>query len=348
MRNDEEKLKILIKRIIKEELSKINEDYSDELVYKAFVQPFTDVVDTAMHGVKTTAASVIGNTKKLALQAGAAFIPYIGATVSKIGEKEEKKLANKLAGIDKEYADVLKRNWDTLRTRDVSFILFMMDPKLYLGSTLALKAPEAAFDVLDSIVDSPAISKWHNTFKELNKRVMPPAAGGSGYSGGGGGGSYTSSDFNDAGYSGWESKTSNKPVLKEELTKDVINQKASITLKRILADKSIQRKIDNSPIVKEMQKEALKLFIDQAKQVSNFNAIEQFSHLFGKEFDKTYAEVSSKVEEKGKEEFDQALIPELKKNYAKVISTYLNSLKSTSPSAEQEIKNTISTIERML
>lgn len=343
--NEKEKLKFLISKIVKEELSSINESYEEEVVYRAFVQPFKDVVDTAVHGLKKTGATAVANVVKLAKQTAVAFIPFLGTTVSQVGDKEQKKLESKLGQIDKEYADVLKRNWETLRTRDVSMLLFMMDPKLYLGSSLALKAPEVAFDVLDSMIDSPAVSKWHGVFKDLNTKVMPPTAGGSG---GGGSGGFGSGDayFGDGGNMGWESKTSNKPVLKEELTKDTINQKAAVTLKRLLNDRAILNKINTSPVVKEMRTSALSIFVDKAKEVQQFKNIQQFKKHFGSDFDKLYNQVSSKVEEK--EEFDGQLIIELKKIFGEVIIKYLNTLKNDAPTAVQEIDKTISDIQRML
>lgn len=348
MQNEKNKLKSLIERIVKEELGKINEDYRDEVVYKAFVQPFTDIVDTAKHGMKQLGAVTANNIAKTVKQAVPTFIPMIGWSVSKIGEEQEKKLQSKLASIDKEYADVLKRNWDTLRTRDVSFILFMMDPKLYLGSSMALKAPEVAFEVLDSLIDSPTVSKWHQVFQDLNTKVLPPKSGATGGQTNSGFGSGTAFMDGESGGGYSESKKVSGKVLKEELTKDVIDQKASVTLKRILADKTIQRKLDNSPVVQEMQKAALRVFIEKAREVSDFNSINDFKSFFGSDFDKVYNDLASKVDEKEKSNLDEILIPELKAQYIQVITKYLEQLKSQSPAGEQEIKRAIAEIGRYL
>lgn len=342
-------MKSLIEKIVKEELKKLDEDYKDEVIYKAFVQPFTDIVDTAKHGLKQIGAVTANNIAKTIKQAVPTFIPMIGTSVSRIGDEQEKKLQAKLSGIDKEYADVLKRNWDTLRTRDVSFILFMMDPKLYLGSTLALKAPEVAFEVLDSLIDSPSVSKWHKVFQELNTKVLPPSAGVDGSqtnSGFGGGTAFSDGDYGGGSYG--EAKQVSGNLLKEEMTKDVLDQKASVTLKRILADKTIQRKIDNSPVVKQMQKEALKVFIEKAREVSDFQTIEEFKSFFGPDFDKIYNNLANSVGDQEKNNLNDLLVQDLKTQYIQVITSYLQQLKSQSPAGEQEIKRTIAEIERYL
>lgn len=339
----------IIQEIVDEEIKSnlLLEDYKDEAIYKAFVSPFTDVIDTAKHGLKKIGAVTANNIAKTIKQAIPTFIPMIGDSVSKIGQEQEKKLQSKLNSIDKEYADVLKRNWDTLRSRDVSFLLFMMDPKIYLGSSLALKAPEVAFDVLDSLIDSPTVSKWHKIFQDLNVKVMPPKSGLDGSqtnSGFGSGQAFSDGSFGESN----NNKNLKNKLLKEELTEDNIKQKAAVTLKRILDDKSIQRKIDNSPIVKEMQKEALKIFIEKAREVSDFKSVEEFKSFFGPDFDKNYKDLINKIDGKEKQNFNETLILELKAQYIQVIKKYLEDLISKSPGSEQEIKNAITEIERYL
>jgi hypothetical protein len=171
---------------------------------------------------------------------------------------------------------------------------------------------------------------------------MPPQSGADGSqtnSGFTGGQAYSDSE---GGYGGMTDSISRKGrVIKEEITKDVIDQKASVTLKRILADKNIQRKIDNSPVVKQMRQEALNFFIERAREVAKFQSVNDFKRLFGSEFDKVYNELASKVEEKDRSSLDENLIPELKLQYAKVIINYLNNLKKQSPSSAQEIDHAI-------
>jgi hypothetical protein len=344
MQNDRKQLKYLIEKIVKEEIEKLHESYQDDVVYRAFVQPFQDVVDTAQHGLKSVGTHVGRGAIKLAKQHVVTFIPFFSTTVAQIGAAEEKKLNSRLAKIDKEYADVMKRNWDTLRTRDVSFILFMMDPKIYLGSSMLLKAPEAAFDVLDSLVDSPAVSRWHNVFKELNKKVMPPTSSGAGGSSGGAG--FSGSDYYDGGAVGWESKRSKKKVIQEKFTKSDLDEKAVITLKRLLKSKEVQNELTKGPKVKEMREAALELFIDKAQTVAGFTTIDDFKNHFGSEFDKIYNSIGNNIEDKN--ELEKEIVPELKKVYIQMIVNYFNTLQKSLPEASNEINQAASTIQRML
>lgn len=344
MKNEQKKdqLQILIKKIIYEELNKsfIKEDYRDDVVYRAFVQPFTDVVDTAKYGLKKVATTTIRSAVKLAKQHAAAFIPFISKTVSQIGNEEKKKLESKLSQLDKEYSDVLKRNWETLRTRDVSFLLFMMDPKIYLGSSLALKAPEVAFDLLDSFIDNKTVSKWHDTFKQLNKKVLPPTSSGTGSGTSGGSGYY------DEIGTGWESLQYNTvPVLKESLSKEELDKKAAVTLGRLLKSNNIINQLNKSPKIKELRKAAIEVFIDKAKELSNAQSISDVKTFFGPDFDSYYNKIEKPSEEKN--EFDQQLVVELKSIYNKMLMTYFENIKRQIPESSDEINKAISFLETL-
>lgn len=341
---DKEKLKLLIERIVEEEIIDLTESYKDDVVYKAFVQPFKDVIDTAAYGLKKIGTTTIRGGIKLAKQTTAAFLPFMTRTITQIGKDEERKIQNKLAQIDKQYADVLKRNWDTLRTTDVSFLMFLMDPKVYLGSTVALKAPEIAFNVLDSMIDNPTVSKWHNTFKELNKRVLPPTSGGSGPGGGIGSGGMS---YLDDGPTGWEAVGKKGYLIKEQFTKDQLNKKAFITLKRFLSNNKIKKQIDDSPKVKEIRKDALLIFVDKINQVKSFDKIEDFKNYFGPEFQSTYEKTIQNIPPEELQNYNLQLIEELKIKAVEMVVNFLNNLRNDIPSADAEISDTLTKIKSL-
>ncbi len=121
-------LKKLIKELALEEQAQLLKE--ENIFVKAFVEPFTDIAQTAFAGLQKNAAALISNSTKLAKQAAIAALPFIATSeITRIGEEENQRLQQRLGEIDSEYADVLSRNIETLRTRDMAGIGFLLNPQ---------------------------------------------------------------------------------------------------------------------------------------------------------------------------------------------------------------------------
>ena len=123
MKNEEEKrknLKILIESVVAETLAKDSKQTvlkEQDLMYKIFVEPFKDIIDTATHGLKKITAVTGRNLLKTAAQSVALLIPWISNEEIKTLEAEANAdIKSYVDSVDEEYRDVLDRNIDALMT----------------------------------------------------------------------------------------------------------------------------------------------------------------------------------------------------------------------------------------
>lgn len=120
---------------------------SSEDLYKIFVKPFADVVQTT-----------VGKTKELSQQAQTVvkvafesvmttLIPVLSDSYSEIFAKEK----NELDKIRNEYSEVYKANWDAFKDNDVLAAAFMYAPTALLTIQFARKSPGVAAKMISAL-----------------------------------------------------------------------------------------------------------------------------------------------------------------------------------------------------
>lgn len=192
MNANKKKLIQLIESIVDEALLKEQDIVADDPMLKIFVEPFTDVIKTANAEIKKNLTNIRGNVKSLVKQAAILAIPFLSIEMIKDTHKNaQKEIQGRLAKIDQEYADVYARNWDTMQSRDIWGITFMLNPAMGITSKFAMKAPTATLKVLETLT-AGALSPENEQRLERAKQFAAKFSGNiaPNYGGGGGGGGF--------------------------------------------------------------------------------------------------------------------------------------------------------------
>ena len=132
--NNKKLLEILIKETVNEVFLKETVDYKQAMLYKAFIHPFTDIVQTAQHGVKRITTKALGELGSITKQVAMFLIPFASPKYAgQVREQDKRRMAEKLGSVDAEFKDVLTRNWTTLNQLDVWGTLFLVAPGFAIG-----------------------------------------------------------------------------------------------------------------------------------------------------------------------------------------------------------------------
>lgn len=270
------------------------EDYVSNIftqnpLYKTFIEPFTDILKTAQHGAEKIMATTIGETKLLAKQLAFLFLPFLNpaaGSLNNMAAQDRKKIADRLSSIDEKFGDVLNRNWSTFNNPDVWGTLFLMHPQLAISQKLLVKAPEVALELLSVLTgNSEAVE---NILKSYKRMKMGKGGNNSNWSRG----SLNYDSYNLQGYDTYdyyddygiyEQKNSNlnnfghrlQPQFSAPQQKKENIANPEIWLKNqiinLLKKPEIQKQITNSKIAKAMQAEAINYIVKAAQQDLNFN-----------------------------------------------------------------------------
>jgi hypothetical protein len=348
----------------------------EDVFYDAFVQPFVDVVKTAQHGFQKSAQSIISNTRKVAMQAAVAMMPFVASSeVTRIGKEEKERLKKKLESLDSEYAEVLERNIEAIHTGNAATIAFLMNPAkmlgeyalLWSGGTAVSLGSSAIANVLDFLKvltsGAPGISKKiehvQNDYEELSKKASDFAAHSIGAGGHSSGGSHSGESYGSAGgdYGDFEGGYGESLVRRGNKSKSLISEqqpqpqqsgfttsqlqaKMGQELSKFLKDPRVKNAINSSSLAKDLRNIAIDTALERANKVSGFNKLEQFKSFMGPEFSKIQNSFMSKIpKDAPKEKVDQLeadMVSELKKTYNTIYTTYLNQILEGLPVTPQE------------
>lgn len=351
--NSKRKLKKLIEELVSQETqeSLIKEE---SVFVKAFVEPFTDIAQTAFAGIKKNAATLLGNASKLAKQAAIAALPFVAISeMDRIGKEEEQKLRERLGEIDSEYADVLERNWETLRTRDMAGIGFLLNPQAGLASELVKRAPATGLGILEVLTGgNPKVTELRKKSQKLYQKVLPPGAGTSTGFGGGGGWDF-GGDFGDGGFGESVSYKLQEQQPAVNFTKDELDQKIADVVQGLLKKPDVQRAIEENPILQSLQATAIDVIMDRAKKVAKFNKYEDFKNYmgsteFGKFENKLKETLPPEATPEQLAEVETAMVPELKQTYKKVFAQQLQDLVKNAPNMAKEVKAANTEISKLM
>lgn len=360
------RLKILIESAVEETIIQ-----EQDVLYKAFVEPFTDVIKTAQHGLEQTISSVSRNARKVAMQTAAAAIPFIAPSeITRIGQDETERLKQKLGEIDSRYADVLDRNVKALQQKDVVGVAFLMNPAVTLGAHAGAWAAGKGVSGAGAAIAGnleflglitahvPVVGKMFSNlgqkFETLSQKASDAASaivnkpiGSSGVTPSGGYGDM--GDYGDFG----ESIQTSRNVLKEQqvFTSAQLNQKMGQVIQKLLNRKDVRKAISSSPITKTMKTTGIESVLNRANQVANFKTLDQFKHFAGPEFSKYEEQLKSKMPEDTSPEimkvFEEQQVIELKKIYKQIYSKYLRELVGKTPGIAEEVNKALKELDKL-
>lgn len=336
----------LIESIVLEIINEAEEDIitQDPLV-KIFVTPFTDIIATAKGELEKNVAIGYSTIKNIAKQAAVLAIPFFaGSMIDDIQKNSEAKLNQRLSQINQRYASVLKRNWDTVRGRDVWGITFMLDPSFGIAEKFILRAPYAALGILEILTGAhPKVTDLKEKARRLVHHVTPSylsstgaSAGGGGYGGVGYGDFF--GDFSDAGFG-----ESFNPLKEQQVNPKAVKEKIITAITNLKSDPEIQKALATSAISKELQAGALEAIQNTIKPVMSASSYDQLKRVIGPEFDKWEQEYMKTVPEEAKtpeniKELQKALVPHIKNVYRTVLQKQLQKLSKEHPSISKSIE----------
>lgn len=373
------KLRVLIESLVEQYINEIEDDIvAQDPLIKIFISPFTDVLKTAKGEIEKTVAVTTNTVASLAKQAAVLAIPFFAASmIDDIQEESQRKLEERLGKINERYADVLKRNWDTVRGRDVWGITFMLDPSFGIAEKFMLRAPYAGLALLQTITGGhPKVTELVEQAKKLVHHITPEylSSFGGSYSGGGGGGGY------GGGYGGWgdfggdfgggfggESVDRSGPLMSEQQAQ--AQQKPQLTPqqkqqlqdleKRIGAaalalkeDPAVKQAIQQGPVGKQMQAAALESIQAVIAPVMAANSYESLKSAIGPEFGKYEQEYMKSIPEEVKKDpqmlkqLQQQMVPQLKQAYKAVLVRQLQGLAKSNPSTAKPMGALIQKINK--
>lgn len=369
-KQQQQHLKILIETAVEEAFLK--EDQG--VLYKAFIEPFTDVVQTARAGLESSIASVTRNARKVAMQAGAAALPFVAASeVTRLGHDENERLKQKLGEIDAKYGDVLDRNIQALKGKDPAGIAFLMNPALALGAHFgawaAGKGVGAASGAVSGNLEFLGILTAHvpvvgalftnlsgkfgtlsQKASDLGTAVVHKPVSSAGFSGGGGGGYGDMGDYGGGFGDGGESADKEDlPMIQEEeaspggaFTTAELNQKVGQVVQKMLQRKDVQKALASSPVAKAFKTSGVETVVDRANKVASLTTLDQFKQFAGPEFAKFEETLKSQMPEDTSPEalqtFEQEQVVQLKKVYKGIYEKYLKELAGKSQGIGDELK----------
>jgi len=377
MNVNKQKLLLLIESIVDEAILREQDIVLSDPLLKVFIEPFTDVIKTANAELKKNLTNVRGNIKSLVKQTAILAIPFLSIEMIKdTNENAQKEIQDRLSKIDQEYADVYARNWDTLQSRDVWGITFMLNPALGITSKFAMKAPTAVLKVLETLTagglspeNESRLQQAKQFAAKFSSHISPNYGGGSGGGGFGGGGGGDFGDYGDYGGFGdgdgggfgesvdyvVEQNASvpsqpQQPAPAPEASQEDQMKKLVAFIEAFKKQPDVQQAMQNGKVAQELKQGALAAVVAVADPVLKATTLEQLSQAIGPEMKKFEAQVQKDMpegltpEEQG--QYREALVPEIKIAYKQVLVTQLSKQSTGDKVADKNLQQIIAQINK--
>lgn len=221
----------------------------DEL-YKIFIKPFVDVVDTTLGKAKEMSVRT-QTLARVAFEAIATtLIPVLTDDYKEIFEKEKTEIDK----IRKEYGEVYKSNWDAFRDNDVLVASFFYAPAALLTYAFAKKSPKVAANLI-SVLSGGSLDPW---LARLSKKSggglfsSSPAKTGLDYHGG--------PDFKHGyAYGGGTHEFPLESVMRED--------KEQFDVAKLLSSDKVKDVLERNPIVRRMEQQGRAIVRNTLDQV---------------------------------------------------------------------------------
>lgn len=128
---------------------------SGDDLYKIFVKPFVDVVDTTLGKTKELSQKTQTLVKVAFQTIASSLVPALRTDYAKIFAKEKEGIEK----IKKEYGEVYQTNWDAFRDEDVLCTAFCYNPAAILTYAFAKKAPKKAIKLISALTGGE-VDSW--------------------------------------------------------------------------------------------------------------------------------------------------------------------------------------------
>lgn len=367
---EKKKLQTLIETIVSEEVGRLSlkEDsfFTRDPLFMTFVQPFTDIIDTAKAEVTKISGVTQENIKKLAKQTAYLVIPWIATSaISKAQKEAEKAIEEKIKAVNDEYKPVYQRTWDALRNRDVLGLTFLLGPALPLGRNFALtfqllkNSPSGILQMFEMISGGhPSVTNLRQRYQRAIASVIPGGGGGGGGSGGYG---FDSSwgDFGPGGDIGEsrynvseQAAPAQAPVAQSNQQvneQDKVLKQLTKELQAALNNPSVQAAMAKNPIMKDFQAAAFEAITSTLKPVVVAKDFASLKRAIGPTFDKMQAEIEKSIPgfdqmtPEMRAQFEQQFVQEFKEIYKTMIANQIQ--QSAAPGTEKLIGNLVQQIK---
>lgn len=278
---------------------------SNEQLYKIFIKPFVDVVETAAGETKKISTRALTLARVAFEAAATTVLPYITDSYKEIFDEEREKI-NK---IKQDYKEVFDRNWKAFTEHDALVAAFVYKPANFLTVQFAKRAPLVVAQLLSVFTGGRLDNVLHkyNLLKHFNISSRR--------------------NNDDHGYY-------NEGLLREEADSDI--QTSFKALVNILNDDNVQREINNSQVMKELEVQgkkiinaSLKQLVDEATKVLNAKSFNEIQRVIGERIPEL-AKLAS-LEAENKQQAETAALKTLKNA---VSSFYAKNL-------EQQVKEAV-------
>lgn len=374
MSKDKEKKKLqkLIETIVFEEVTRLSlkeeSFFTQDPLFMTFVQPFTDIIDTAKAEMTKITGVTQENIKKLVKQTAYLVIPWIATSAISNAQKEaEKAIEARIKAVNDEYKPVYQRTWDALRNRDVLGLTFLLGPAIPFGRNFALAfkllkdSPSGVLQMLEMLSGGhPSITNLRRRYQSAISAVIPGGGGGGGGAGGGYGfggtwGDYGYTDIGESKYNVSEQATSTPAVAPSPAVNQPTKQQDEILkqltkeLQAVVNSPSVQAAMAKNPIMKDFQSAAFDAITSTLKPVLVAKDFASLKRAIGPNFDKIQTEIQKNVpgyEQMTPElqkQFEQDFVSEFKEIYKTMIANQIQQM--AAPGTEKIIANLVQQIK---
>lgn len=144
---------------------------NEDDLYKIFIKPFVDVVDTTMGKAKEVSQKTQTLVKVAFETIATTVVPILTDSYKEIFAHEQQEIGK----IRKEYGEVYQSNWDAFRDNDFLLVAFMYSPASLLTYALAKKSPKAAGAMISSLTGGAADPWLKKVGKHFNVGLFSDA-----------------------------------------------------------------------------------------------------------------------------------------------------------------------------
>lgn len=303
-------------------------------------KPASELASTFAYGLESISANLQKTVKGLSFIIPTLIIPGLEFQYSLFMKDEQKRID----AIKKKYGEALASNWEAIKDPDVFGFLMLAYPQTLLSFAALKRSPTAFLNVLEIATGGMASVRGLRQKVENSAAYTPrtrqnyDSSLGSGSGGGMGGDSY--GDYGGTG-------------LYEEVQAQGNQDELITQIQLLLQTPEVQQKLAQSPLFKDMQAQAVGLFIDPIREVYAANTIEELKKFIpAANIDKAKAAIEankdfSKTKPEEQKKILDSLVSEIKTAYKKEYVEWLQRVAQEQPETKQEVDSAISAINNL-
>ncbi len=299
------------------------------------LQPAKDLANTVAYGAEKLSATFQKTVKGLSFIIPTYILPGLEFQYSLFAKDE----AKRIDAIKKKYGEALDRNWEAIKDPDVFGFLMLAYPQTLLSFAALKKSPIAFLNTLEIATGGMTAVRTLRQNLEATSGYTPRKRQNfdtslNGHSGGGMGGDY----YGDYGGTG----------LYEDVQADAITQ-----IQALLQSPEVQQKLAQSQLFKDMQAQAVQLFVDPVRRISSAKTFEDLRNFIPSEnLDKAKSAIMSsedfkKAPEQEKAKVLETLVSQIKATYKTEYLDWLGRVGQEQPQTKEEIAAAVNIIKSL-